>query len=148
MTIQLNFVSYIVSAQEKSGAVTNKERLDRINALDLSAIKEYLFRHFSWSRNVLDETGAEYRKFLFLVGKYGPDLIVPWNKNILSFWKVHILHTRKYFEDCQWIFGFYFHYDPSMTGLFKHEASQGNPSSVFSKTLEFYAKEYSETPVK
>ena len=136
--------------------MTNKERLDRINTLDLSPIKEYLIRHFNWSRNSVDEAGAEYRKFLFLAAKYGPDAVMPWDRNILSFWKVHILHTRKYFEDCQRTLGFYLHYDPSISRLLGKEASKddladpsgkGSPT-LLSKTIDLYTKEYSKNPLK
>ncbi len=142
--------------------VVNKDLLNKINTLDLSPIKGYLVKHFNWSRNAVDELGAEYRRFLFLIGKYGPDAIVPWNRNVMAFWKVHILHTRKYFEDCQNVLGFYLHYDPSVSGLFRKGVlkdgsnvtpaeqmglSQADAPALLSKTIDLYTKEYNKSPL-
>ena len=55
----------------------------------------------------------EYRKFLALK-RLEPDKtrVVP-SCDVDEVWHLHILNTRRYAEDCERIFGFYLHHDPS-----------------------------------
>ena len=52
-----------------------------------------------------------YRRFLTLVKIYPNQTIVP-TKDIDTFWHYHILDTRKYMDDCDKVFGSYFHHFP------------------------------------
>lgn len=52
-----------------------------------------------------------YRTFLWLCWKYPDQRIVP-NSVIDEFWHLHILDTKKYAHDCQWLFGRMMHHNP------------------------------------
>lgn len=121
--------------------MTDAELLDTINKLNLSEVKNYLIGELNWSLETADNVGAKYRRFLFLAGKYGPANIVPWDDTILAFWKAHILHTRKYFEDCKSVFGGYFHYD-----LFDYLANEAYTPLLYG-TITHYLKEYNKNPM-
>jgi hypothetical protein len=64
-----------------------------------------------WTLEKARSVEVWYRRFLFLSYKYPEKQLVP-TKEIDVFWHTHILHTQKYMEDCQSLFGYYFHHEP------------------------------------
>ena len=52
-----------------------------------------------------------YRRFLYLISLYPNYGLVP-TKELDTFWHTHILDTQKYMDDCQRLFGRYFHHFP------------------------------------
>src|SRR5687767_11634252 len=85
--------------------------MDSINALDLSPIKAKLIHSKGWTSEYSTEVEKWYKRFLFLSHKYKGSAIVV-NETIDEFWHNHILDTRKYFEDCDKVFGNYLHHFP------------------------------------
>lgn len=63
-----------------------------------------------WSQEQAQMAVEEYRRFLFLTVT-STSVIVP-TKFVDSVWHTHILDTRKYFDDCDKLFGFYLHHFP------------------------------------
>ena len=52
-----------------------------------------------------------YRAFLVLNALYPQERIVP-PKEVDEFWHAHILDTKKYADDCEAVFGYFFHHYP------------------------------------
>jgi hypothetical protein len=52
-----------------------------------------------------------YKRWLFLRRKYDGELLPP-TRDIDILWHAHILDTYRYHEDCELIFGYYFHHYP------------------------------------
>lgn len=53
-----------------------------------------------------------YKNFLFLMKKHLSVSLVP-TREIDEFWHNHILYTKNYFRDCEYIFGRYMHHHPT-----------------------------------
>lgn len=83
-----------------------------IYSLDLSPVIGKMVDHLGWNRREANETCQFYRNFLFLNKKYTQCGPLPPSEDIDEFWHNHILDTEKYAQDCQFIFGKYFHHDP------------------------------------
>ena len=85
-----------------------------VGSIDLEPIKFNLVSREEgpgWTIAKTKLIEAWYRKFLTLVKIYPDQTIVP-TKDIDTFWHYHILDTRKYMNDCNKIFGNYFHHFP------------------------------------
>ena len=66
-----------------------------------------------WSRAYAENIEHAYRDYLTMLVKHpedAEDIVV--SKDVDEFWHTHILHTMKYTEDCQKVFGKYLHHNP------------------------------------
>lgn len=91
----------------------DQDLLDKIDALDLECIKVKLVfpeEGDGWSRKLVDEVEVLYKRFLYMAATAG-EAVFP-TRQIDKFWHAHILDTQKYAEDCQKIFGRFFHHFP------------------------------------
>jgi len=119
--------------------------INYINDLDLS----YLVRKITDQNYFLPRWTEEdallglrlYKNFLILSRKYPDEIFVP-SKEIDEFWHNHILATRQYHQDCEAIFGYYYHHDPM--NLQNNEADPQELVALFEKTQTFYFKEFDE----
>ncbi len=84
-----------------------------------------------------------YRRFLYLVFLYPNYGLVP-TKELDTFWHTHILDTQKYMDDCQGLFGRYFHHFPYF-GL-RGEVDRRNLERAFEETDALYVKHFGESP--
>jgi len=87
-----------------------------IAALDLNSIKTKLMHKESgegWSVQRATAIETEYRRFLYLM-KANPQGGAAPLVDVDTFWHYHILDTVKYARDCQQIFGYFLHHDPSV----------------------------------
>ncbi len=114
--------------------------------LDLDPIKIKLMDRtegVSWSREKAEAVDVQYRRFLKLNldhrGNVAP--IVP-TKDVDTFWHYHILDTMKYAEDCQAIFGQFFHHFPYF-GL-RGEEDARDLAEAFSATRLLYRQTFGE----
>jgi hypothetical protein len=84
-----------------------------IAALDLTPIKRKMMAQpcNAWSAAKADEVEAEYRKFLYRM-KMCPDKQTIPTAEVDKFWRIHIIETRRYAEDCQRALGFFLHRAP------------------------------------
>ncbi len=82
-----------------------------VQNLDLSVIRQSLMRKLSWSESQAEAAEAAYRQFLLQASEQSasPDPTVD------VFWHEHILHTKKYAEDCAAAIGHFLHHEPSLT---------------------------------
>lgn len=81
----------------------------KIEAIDLSNTRARLLKK-GFDPAVVDQAIEDYRKFLYICiafdGKHEPTAIID------EVWHDHILHTKKYMEDCMAIAGQYIHHNP------------------------------------
>jgi hypothetical protein len=84
-----------------------------IAALDFSAIKAKLMHPAGkgWSLERANAVECEYRRFLLLMKMFPQEPTAPL-VDVDSFWRYHILDTRKYERDCQQAFGYFLHRFP------------------------------------
>jgi len=116
-----------------------------INELNLDPIKFKLMDEKEgeeWSREYVDEVEVWYKRFLFLNFKFRNRAIVV-NRVLDIFWHYHILDTAKYAEDCERIFGYFFHHFPYFGMRGPDDAR--NLKKAFDETLELFRQEYGET---
>lgn len=83
-----------------------------IAQLDLTAIAARVKKENRWGLKRLKAAENAYRGFLFVCWKYPKLKAVP-SLDIDEFWHAHILYTRKYFRDCNKIYGRYAHHNPT-----------------------------------
>ncbi|WP_317897093.1 glycine-rich domain-containing protein [Aurantibacillus circumpalustris] len=85
-----------------------------INALNFELIKLQLIdkeEGEGWALSTCEKVEKEYKRFLALKRAFKYKDIIP-NTLIDKFWNQHILHTKKYAEDCETIFGYFLHHSP------------------------------------
>lgn len=88
--------------------------LEQLKALDLSAIGAYLMNPkngYSWTRQQTLRAINRYKTFLFITHLYPQLMLVP-TQEIDSVWHCHILHTRKYRQDCIMLFNNFIDHEP------------------------------------
>jgi hypothetical protein len=83
-----------------------------INTIDLNPVINRMVKISKWTLKEASLSAAQYRNFLFLKKKYGDKYSLPPSVDIDEFWHNHILNTKKYFNDCEIIFGKYLHHTP------------------------------------
>ncbi len=110
----------------------------RIDALDLECIRKSFVDNFMWGDAVASYVEKQYRKFLLLCGITG-ELIVP-TQAIDAFWHEHITDTLKYHDDCQHLFGFYFHHFP----YFGKQGDQPEFLACFEKSKQMFESHFGE----
>jgi hypothetical protein len=94
-----------------------------------------------WSMEKLDFVEKQYKGFLFLWRKY-PELPLPPPFDVDDFWHGHLLHTARYFGDCNTIFGKYRHHYPyfGMRGLEDRQSLEDH----FIETQRLYKAEFGD----
>lgn len=99
--------------------------LERVAELDFSMLKQKLGQEHGWSPEHQEEVEGLYRRFLALNMVYPDRKICPTGP-IDEFWHAHILDTRAYERDCDYLFGHFLHHFPyfGMRGPEDHAALQ------------------------
>jgi hypothetical protein len=87
-----------------------------IHALDLEPVKLRVMdaeRGEGWTREYADSIEAAYKTYLTMLVKFPDDAEdILLSKDVDELWHAHILHTKKYADDCQKVFGHFLHHDP------------------------------------
>ncbi len=119
--------------------------VDYLHDLDLSYIIEFMcskrYPLPRWTEKDARHCEKLYKNFLLLQKKNPHISLVP-TREIDEFWHNHILYTQKYMDDCQQIFGFYFHHIPT--------SPTENPQKLidhFTQTKQLYFAEFQENLV-
>jgi hypothetical protein len=114
-----------------------------IQALDLEPIKLRVMDHElgeGWTREYAESVEGAYRNYLTVLVKHpgdAEDIIV--SKDVDEFWHTHILHTMKYTEDCERVFGMYLHHNPNIVGRTPAEIER--KTALVEKTRRLYQQE-------
>ena len=118
----------------------NQTFQEKLESLDLSRIAQKLMHPDygqGWTRQQVDQALARYKMFLNLLYLYPNSSIVP-TQEIDQVWHQHILDTRKYAQDCQWLFGYFVHHYPYF-GL-GSDAEKQALETAFSDTRTLFAE--------
>ncbi len=83
-----------------------------LHELDLTNITQKVAKKNDWTPEFSEQAELMYRGFLYLSLYYPDKELVPTTA-IDEMWHTHILDTQKYMNDCDKIFGAYFHHIPS-----------------------------------
>jgi hypothetical protein len=94
--------------------------------IDLDDIKRVIAIEEKWDTEKIKNIEKEY--LLFLENASNDNFYTP-NQDIDKFWHWHILHTRKYREDCYKLFGKIIDHSPYYNAHGYEKCSPHNPSS-------------------
>ncbi|HEY4194963.1 MAG TPA: hypothetical protein VGM63_05480 [Mucilaginibacter sp.] len=88
--------------------------LERIEAVNLDVIRDRHLYKYVWEAERTEDAIANYRLFLLFTQLFGAP--VSPTKDVDEIWHSHILHSNKYFLDCDKMFGKYLHHLPNPIG--------------------------------
>lgn len=135
-------------AREISPSARRLHTLDEvytyISELDLGDIRKNLIDPTLPNERSIELAHANfcelhYKRWLFLRRKHEGRALPP-SYDIDIFWHAHILDTFRYFEDCDRIFGYYFHHFPYFGRRGDEDAR--NLKSAFADTLDCYRNQF------
>ena len=115
-----------------------------IQALDLEPIRLRVMDTESgegWTREYAETIERAYRTYLTMLVKHPEnveDIIV--SEDVDEFWHAHILHTMKYTEDCEKVFGAYLHHNPHVGE--RTQADVERKAAQAEKTRRLYRDEF------
>jgi len=115
-----------------------------IQALDLDPIRLRVMDAElgeGWTREHAESIERAYRNYLTMLVKHPEDLedIVVSN-DVDEFWHAHILHTMKYTEDCERVFGKYLHHNPHIGE--RTPADIERKAALAQKTRRLYQQQF------
>lgn len=125
--------------------ISLRERVERINDLDLEPIIVKLIDEDEgegWTHQQAFEAEKLYKRFLILTIKNPMVSVVP-SKVMDAFWHYHILDTKKYMEDCEYVLGYFLHHFPYF-GM-RGETDAQNLQAAFNLTKELFTSEFGES---
>lgn len=127
---------WILGGSKKHVACSKKEAKILVNSTSLDIVRWKVKEKCDWDDSRLNEAEREYRKFLYLAACNPEETVVPWTEDLDIFWHYHVLDTRKYTVDCERIFGYYLHHDPT-TPLRPefHRKAEEKTKSLYSKSF-------------
>ena len=67
--------------------------------------------HPDWSQDRLGAAELGYRRYLVMCGMEPETAIIP-TLDVDEVWHAHVLHTKRYAEDCNAFFGYFLHHEP------------------------------------
>ena len=114
-----------------------------IRALDLEPIKLRVMDTElgeGWTREYAETVERAYRNYLTMLVRHpedAEDIVV--SKDVDEFWHTHILHTMKYTEDCERVFGTYLHHNPDVGGRAPAEIER--KAALVEKTRRLYQQD-------
>lgn len=111
--------------------------VEYIESVDFQYIEKRLIKKHRWSPADAKEGIRKYKNFLTLRALH-PELKIVPTYGIDQIWHEHILHTEKYVEDCNRMFGEYFHHHPS------EEDEKEDSSQHFIETARLYERQFQE----
>ncbi len=126
------------------------QALAAIRALDLESVKQRVMDAElgeGWTREYAESVEGAYRNYLTMLVKHPEafeDIVV--SKDVDEFWHTHILHTMKYTEDCEKVFGKYLHHNPHVGE--RTPADVERKAAVAGKTRRLYQQEFGSETAK
>src|SRR5438876_7941914 len=115
-----------------------------IRALDLESIKLRVMDPElgeGWTREYAENIERAYRNQLTILMKHPEDVEdIVVSKDVDEFWHTHILHTMKYTEDCERVFGTYLHHNPHVGE--RTQADIERKAVLAEKTKRLYQQEF------
>src|SRR6266513_1908500 len=115
-----------------------------IRALDLEPIKLRVMDPElgeGWTREYAESIERAYKNYLIVLVKHPEDIEeIVVSKDVDEFWHTHILHTMKYTEDCERVFGTYLHHNPELGE--RTQAVLDKKAVLAEKTRLLYQQEF------
>lgn len=119
------------------------QALKRVGSLDLAMLKRKLLEEKRWTHEFCDEAESLYRKFLALNIRYPDRKICPTGP-VDDFWHAHILDTRAYAQDCEFLFGRFLHHFPYF-GM-RGNADRAALDQAFRESVELFIVHFGIDP--
>jgi hypothetical protein len=136
-----------VSFEFAQSMIARDELLDRalkqVGNLDLMMLKNKLMEERGWTREFCDEVESLYLKFLALNIRYPGRKICPTGP-VDDFWHAHILDTRAYARDCEFLFGGFLHHFPYF-GM-RGDADRAALDQAFRDSVELFITHFGIDP--
>jgi uncharacterized membrane protein YgcG len=110
-----------------------------IDSTDLSAVRRKL-TDAGWSKERWNTALLDYFRFLYLIGKYPNETIVPWTADLDEVWHAHILDTKQYAADCERIFGRFIHHHPDL-----QKVADGDALSLKGRTRDLFSHQFASS---
>ncbi len=113
--------------------------LEKLKALDLSLIAAYLMNPqngYGSTKQQVFRAIRRYKTFLFINYLYPEIPLVP-TQEIDWVWHCHILHTRKYRQDCEMLFGYFIDHEPD--AVLSGETERQTLDAAFTQTQALLA---------
>lgn len=110
------------------------------NSLDSGWIEKKLKEQYNWSNKRIAQVRQDYIRFLLLHKWFKGEVLVP-SPDIDRFWHSHIIHTKRYREDCERLFGYFLDHTPN-TG----NEGQEKLERIFQRTRELFLQEFKVDP--
>jgi hypothetical protein len=88
--------------------------MEKLKALNLSPIAAYLINPqngYGWHQQQAFRAIRRYKTFLFVSYLYPNMQLIP-TQDVDRVWHCHLLHTRKYRQDCELLFGYFIDHEP------------------------------------
>lgn len=108
--IEKNFVQDVGSASSRLNKHTALSKVDQVDLTRISS-KLMLENSVKWTSESVAHAEHLYRRFLVLHAVFPSEDLVP-TKLVDEYWHQHILDTKKYTQDCDFLFGEFLHHDP------------------------------------
>lgn len=105
-----------------------------LKALEMEPVARQL-RRDGWTQQQTTDAIFRYKLFLFLIYLHPQTPLVP-TQEIDCVWHHHILHTRKYFQDCLRLFGRVIHHEPD--SVLWRQAEQLSLDAAFAQTTVLF----------
>jgi hypothetical protein len=119
------------------------EALARVRQLDFSMLKRKMVIENGWTPEMCDEVEDLYIKFLALNARYPNQKICPTGP-IDTFWHAHIVDTRAYGRDCEFVFGEMLHHYPYF-GM-RGPEDRADLEDTFQKSVELFIVHFGIDP--
>ena len=116
------------------------QAVELINHLDFTDQNATLISYHGWSKEKVLATEAIYKEWLVLHKIYNQEIVIAPNKQLDEYWHFHILDTRKYMKDCDYVFGSYLHHYPYF-GLSDAEA-KNDLETAFQLSRDLFIKHF------
>jgi hypothetical protein len=117
-----------------------------IQALDLEPIRLRVMDAElgeGWTREYAESVEGAYRNYLTMLVRHPEDIEdIVVSKDVDEFWHTHILHTMKYTEDCDKVFGKYLHHNPRVGE--RTPADIEKKAALAQKTQRLYQREFGD----
>jgi hypothetical protein len=123
------------------GAAQSQIFLEKLKEIDFEPIAHQLMQS-GWTRQQTTCAIFRYKIFLSLIYLHPHTPLVP-TQEIDRVWHCHILHTRKYRQDCQMLFGRFIDHEPDseLWGI----AHQRSLDTAFAQTQALLVQYFGET---
>lgn len=120
----------------------NPTFLEKLDSLDLETIAQKLMHPESgqgWTPSQVNQAITHYKLFLYLIYLYPNRAIAP-TPEIDQIWHQHILDTRQYAQDCQWLFGYFVHHAPDFS--IENDTDKLDLSTAFFDMISLFVKHF------